>query len=199
MYQTTKNVYKSTLKRCKRFAKEQYYGTQSNKLKNNTKKVWQLINKIVHKKSNKQMVIESLSVADLKIESSTQIAEEFGKYFSQIGKTFADNIEKSMKPSMEYTEKINHNEKTLYLHPTNNGEIKKLIDSLPNKTSSGHDNISNVMLKKIKDSISQPLASLFNESMQDGQVPDIMKIADVIPLHNSKSRNETNITGQYPC
>ena len=67
----------------------------------------------------------------------------------------------------------------------------KLIDSLPNKTSSGHDNISNVLLKKIKESISQPLASLFNESMQEGLVPDIMKIADVIPLHKSKSKTET--------
>ena len=28
--------------------------------------------------------------------------------------------------------------------------------------------------------------------MLDGQVPDIMKIADVIPLHKSKSKNETN-------
>ena len=35
---------------------------------------------------NKQMVIESLSVENLKIESSITIAEEFGKYFSQIGK-----------------------------------------------------------------------------------------------------------------
>ena len=78
--------YKSTLQRCKRHAKENYYLTQCTELRNNTKKIWQLINKIVHKKTNKQMVIESLSIENLKIESSTQIAEEFGKYFSQIGK-----------------------------------------------------------------------------------------------------------------
>ena len=39
------------------------------------------------------MVIESLSIKNLKIESSIEIAEEFEKYFSQIGKTFADKIE----------------------------------------------------------------------------------------------------------
>ena len=33
---------------------------------------------------------------------------------------------------------------------------------------------------------------LFNESMLDGHVPDIMKIADVIPLHKSKSKDETS-------
>ena len=47
-------------------------------------------------------------------------------------------------------------------------------------------------MKKIKDSVSRPLALIFNESMLDGLVPDIMKIADVIPLHKLKSKQETN-------
>ena len=84
--------YKSTLQRCKRYAKEQYYHTQCIELKNNTRKIQQLINRITSKKLNKQMVIERLSVENLKIESSIEIAEEFGKYFSQIGKTFANKI-----------------------------------------------------------------------------------------------------------
>ena len=67
-----------------------------------------------------------------------------------------------------------------------------MIDSLPNKTSSGHDNISNVLLKKIKENVSGPLALILNESMLDGKFPDIMKITDVIPLHKSKSKQETN-------
>ena len=70
-------------------------------------------------------------------------------------------------------------------------EIEKLIDSLPNKTSSGHDNISNVLLK-IKENVSRPLALIFNESMLEGMVPDIMKISDVIPLHKLKSKQEIN-------
>ena len=137
-------------------------------------------------------MIESLSVENLKIESSTQIAEEFGKYFSQIGKSFANKIDKPVKTGLEYTNKIDRNRKTIYFNPTNKDEIEKLIDSLPNKISSGHDSISNVLLKKVKETISRPLAYLFNESMLDGQVPDIMKIADVIPLHKSKSKTETN-------
>ena len=61
-------------------------------LKKNTKKIWQLINRIIGKKMNKQMVIESLSVENLKIESSITIAEEFGKYFSQIGKKICYSV-----------------------------------------------------------------------------------------------------------
>ena len=32
----------------------------------------------------------------------------------------------------------------------------------------------------------------FNNSMQEGVVPEIMKIADVVPLHKSKSLDQTN-------
>ena len=63
---------------------------------------------------NKQMVIESLSVENLKIESSITIAEWFGKYYSQIGKTFAKNIERSNKSGIEYTNKIKQN-KNLFI------------------------------------------------------------------------------------
>ena len=76
------------------------------------------------------------------------------------------------------------------MYPTSSCKITKLIDSLPSKTRSGHDDISNVL--KIKDSIAKPLAILINESMQVRTVPDIMKIAYVIPLHKSKSKEETN-------
>ena len=36
-------------------------------------------------------------------------------------------------------------------------EIIKIIDKLPNKSSSGHDNINNILLKNIKNQIAAPL------------------------------------------
>ena len=156
------------------------------------KKIWQLINRIVNKTPNNQLVIESLSIDNIKVESSIQIAEEFGKYFSQIGKEFANKIKAPLKDIKEYLAKIPIIKYSLFLHPTTSVEICRLIDKLPNKSSSGHDKISNIILKKIKDGISLPLASILNKSLQEGKVPDIMKIADVIPLCKSKSKEETN-------
>ena len=134
----------------------------------------------------------------MKVESSIQIAEKFGKYFSQIGKEFANKIDQPLKDTKEYLNKISYNSESLFLHPTSSIEISKLIDKLPNKTSSGHDEISNIILKKIKNGISTPLGSLMNKSLQEGQVPDIMKIADVIPLYiNQKARKKQITTDQY--
>ena len=61
-----------------------------------------------------------------------------------------------------------------------------LISKLPNKKSIGYDNIDNILLKSIKDVVSEKLASLFNLSMSSGVFPEMMKLAEVVPLYKSK-------------
>ena len=69
-----------------------------------------------------------------------------------------------------------------------------LISKLPNKKSSGYDNVDNVILKQIKECISPVLAKIFNLSMLEGKFPDKMKLAEVVPLHKSK---ETFLLNNY--
>ena len=73
---------------------------------------------------------------------------------------------------------IKHNPKSIFLHPCTTEETSSIIQQLPNKTSSGHDNI----LKKLAKSLLHPLCIIFNQSMQDGKFPEAMKKADVTPL-----------------
>ena len=77
----------------------------------------------------------------------------------------------------------------MFLTPTNTTEITKLLEGLPNKRSSGHDNISNLLLKALVKQKSPILEVLFNESLLTGQFPDKMKIADVVPLYKSKEHD----------
>ena len=72
---------------------------------------------------------------------------------------------------------------------TNQSEVEKLIKSLPNKTSSGHNKINNVMLKSLCSAISYLLQLVFNQSIATGTFPDKMKIAKVIPLYKGKQRD----------
>ena len=60
----------------------------------------------------------------------------------------------------------NHN--SLFLSPTTTQEIVKLVSRLPNKCSSGHDNISNILLKEIIDQLAPALEQVFNKSMTLG-------------------------------
>ena len=76
----------------------------------------------------------------------------------------------------------------MFLTPCNIYKIKKLISELPNKYSSGYDNINNVLLKSIKDLIAHPLSIIFNMSLHEGFFPEAMKLAEVVPLFQNGSR-----------
>ena len=187
---TTYVNYKSCLQRTLRLAKRQFYSSKCTDFKNNTKKLWGVINKIVGKETNKTNIIDCLTIDNIRTTDAKTIANEFGKFFSSIGKTYAEKTPKSAKSCIDYMKEIPLNDKSLFLEPTTEYEISLLIDSLQNKNSSGHDNISNVLLKKIKRSIVEPLCMIFNKSLKEGNFPDKMKTADVIPLYKSKSKDD---------
>ena len=121
-----------------------------------------------------------------------EISNQFCNYFSKVGKNFAEKIPKSKKPIEEYLSMIRMNKKSVFFYPTTRQEITKLIQNLPNKKSSGHDNIDNVLLKEIASGLSSVLENLFNESLQTGIFPDIFKLAEVVPLHKGKEKDQQN-------
>ena len=62
-------------------------------------------------------------------------------------------------------------------------ETLSIINKLKNKNSSGKDEISNKLLKSIKDEIAKPLTIIINQSLKTGVFPDALKIAKVKPLY----------------
>ena len=80
------------------------------------------------------------------------------------------------------------------MNPCTTYEIKRLINSLPNKTSSGHDDISNKLLKEICKPLLPALEYIVNESLKLGIFPTVMKLAEVVPLFKS---GKGEIVGNY--
>ena len=64
------------------------------------------------------------------------------------------------------------------------------------KTSSGHDKISCIILKEIKDIIAQPLSLVVNQAFNTGVFPSKLKLAKVIPLY--KKGDKTSIENYRP-
>ena len=77
---------------------------------------------------------------------------------------------------------------SMFVTPTNRYEIRKIILSLPNKTSCGLDGVSNILLKLISEEISIPLEVIFQLSLTEGVFPNSMKAAKIFPLYTSKER-----------
>ena len=89
-------------------------------------------------------------------------------------------------PLLTYLESIPRTVNSMIVQPTTVPEIDTLIKQLPNKTSYGYDQISNVMIKALRTSITYPLCHIFNTLLSEGIFPDRMKMAEVIPLYKGK-------------
>ena len=184
--------YKSCLTKVKRRCKLDYYHNKCVDYKRNTKKLWKLINTACGKFSDKSSIIECINSNGINHYESTKIANEMANYFANVGKNFAGRISQSERCVYDYNKKIKFNEKSVYLTPTNKFEVEKIVKNLDNKQSSGHDDISNTLLKKLIPHISEPLAFIFNKSMTEGTFPEQMKIADVVPLYKGKCKSYAN-------
>ena len=180
--------YKQCLQKTLRHAKNNYYSTLCMKHKGNTKKLWGIINSVIKRKADKTSLVDCLEIDNILVYDSHRIANEFGKYFASVGETLTKGT-KPAKNSIEYyISKITESPVTMFLYPTDTLEIVKLIDSLKAKNSSGHDHISNCLLKGIKDGITTPLTLVINKSLKEGIFPSRMKIVDVVPLYKSKTK-----------
>ena len=181
-YRTYRNKLKGIIRRCK----ESYFKDKCTEYRNNTGRLWKLINKLVSKTNDKTNIIEYLKVNNQDYYEDKVIAEEFAKHFSNVGPKYANQIPPSKTNIAQYLNQIDPNPKTMFILPTTSMEIEKIISNLPSKRSSGQDNISNILLKQLKGSLKYPLELIFNNSIKAGVFPHDMKHADVTPLYKAK-------------
>ena len=137
-------------------------------------------------------MIDYITVNGIEYYDPNEISNHFGKFYSKLGENVVKSIHKSKLTPNHYLNKIQINPKTLYLHQITPSEIKKYINKLPAKNSSGYDNISNKLLKQIKYSILKPLVHIFNLSIVSGVFPVNMKLSEVIPLYKKGSKDQMN-------
>ena len=177
-------TYRNKLKQIK----EDYYRSKCIEYRQNTSRLWKMINKLTNKTNDKTDIIEYLRVGNQDYYEHRIIVEEFAKHFSSVGKKYAEQIPSPKKDIEHYLAQIPDNPKSIFMNPFSPVEIEKIIDKLPNKNSSGHDNLFNILLTQIKESITYPLTVIINQSITEGEFPNDMKAADESPLYKSKER-----------
>ena len=147
------------------------------------KKTWKTIDETLNRRRNKskfpsEFIINNRSIADHK-----EIADQFNIFFSNIGSTLSDSIEIDDN-SLDFTDYLNNpTEHRFNFNTITESETLSIINKLKSKNSSGKDEISNKLLKSIKDEIAKPLTIIINQSLRTGTFPDALKIAKVKPLY----------------
>ena len=128
-------AYNHELKKLKCRAKIYHYTTKCTENKSNSRKLWNTINQVIRKSNNKTEVIEKLKINNLYEHNGQRITEEFTKYFANIGKEYANNMQDPTTNLRDYLRKIPTERMSIFLNPTTETEISKLIDKLPPKKS----------------------------------------------------------------
>ena len=124
-----------------------------------------LINSTINKTKHKGSIIPHITVNSIKQTNLNKIANSFGKFYSTLGSTLANEIVPGTTPIDRYLEKILRQLNSIRIKLTMPLEIDKIIKELPNKSSHGHDEVSNKMLKGLRPAIMFPLCHIFNQSL----------------------------------
>ena len=90
--------YRNTYNRLKRVMMITYYKKKIQENTTNTKKLWKVINNIIGKHKHSGSIISYITVDGACKYDPDVIANEFGKFYSQLGSKLASQIKRSTKP-----------------------------------------------------------------------------------------------------
>ena len=136
------------LKKTIREAKFKYYTELFEQYKFDIKKTWQNISKILNKSSRNKNEIKQIKLHGKNLTDKSEIADAFNNFFVQIGPELSEKIDtQNKKPYTAYLNKSITS--TFNFSLMDEGSTMKILQSLKNKTSSGHDGISLKFLKTI--------------------------------------------------
>lgn len=165
-----KNMLKRIIKLTKKAQNNHLIRTSCNK----SKTTWQIINK------NKNMLlkppINTIKTNNTIITDPIDIAKCFNDYFiDKISST-----DESISPMTSSTGDSFLN--SMFLELSTSNDIIKIIKSLKNTNSVGHDGLSTKVIKFVSEAIAQPLSHILNVCIEKGTFPDLLKIAIIKPM-----------------
>ena len=167
-------TYRNKLNKIIKDAQIKYYKDLINHHKSSIIGLWKTLGSIL-KNKNKDTNVKMIKVNGREIHDNKEIVDKFNNYFTKIGKSLAQKLEKSNKNYRSYLGESSNI--SMYMTKTNTTEISKLISNLENKKSPGHDGFSGKFLKLCSPFISEILANILNLSISKGVYPDSLKIA----------------------
>ena len=161
-YVTLKNEFsnfKNALRRSINEAKRLYYMRTFALYKNDVKQTWSVIKdtlqKKLHSTPSSKIILNNNIVTDL-----DEIATEFNKYFTNIGRSQIQSIHSSL----DYLPQ-QHKPKFIFSFNSVYDEcIANYITNLKNKSSNGFDNISNKVIKSAGHILVKSLTVIVNQS-----------------------------------
>lgn len=185
--------YRNLIKREVQMAKQTYYSRKIQVNISDSRKTWDVMREVIYNKpSKKSCQIPSILFNNQSYTGSFDKANLINDFFSSIGvgtQTNGSSLNLSdEQQSLQSTMGTSRSSLTFF-EPTTSEEISRVIQSLQLSSSAGYDNISTLHLRSNIDLYANYLSTQINKSFQSGIFPTALKIARVIPIYKSGSRN----------
>ncbi|KAL5255268.1 hypothetical protein ACHWQZ_G014613 [Mnemiopsis leidyi] len=188
--------YRRILKKTRKNVKAKYFTGKFLETKGDSKKTWELINRIRGKK--RRQIKPLFTIDNEKITNRRIIANEFNKYFvslaSNLNQAYNEIGELSVNRLRSFYDYLpRSSSSSIYLHDCTPEEVSKIISELKNGKSS---DIPIHIVKRSSHIISTVLSVLYNECMKDGKFPNDLKIGRISPIY--KKDNEELLENYRP-
>ena len=188
--------YRNKLTQIIRMSKRRYYTECITANRGDQKKSWQVLNEILSRKH------KNTTLPDIKIKEKSknaenttgnatnndELANKFNDHFVSIGKNLSQKIKKPHNATFRQYLKGSYLN-SLFLKPTDGDEVLKIAMKMKSSYTAGVDNICKI-LKAIINVILEPLVYTINLSLLCGVVPDMLKIAKIVPVFKSGDKND---------
>lgn len=151
-----------------------------NQMSKGSKEFWGEINKLrgVTERGVGEINYDGMVVSDKKTVSNL-----FVKFFTnKVNNLLVDYEPKQWE---EISRNLNVNNQTMFLLE----DVRKALNRLSNKKSTGMDNLSGFFIKKFSATLLPYLTHLVNLIVTTGTVPETWKIAKIIPVHKKGSKS----------
>ena len=184
----TYKTYHKNLKKTIKAAKKNYYYVAFDKYKGNSKKTWEIINKLRGKV--KSDIKASFFIDNQLITCRRAIANKFNQYFISLARNLNTDAYSEIPitafPSF-HSYLSRPCEKTIFLEDCTTDEVAQIINDFENGKAS---DIPIVLIKASSAIISSHLAPLYNRCISNGNFPDILKRGKISPIFKKGDRED---------
>lgn len=167
--------------------KKKHLEKQINMNRGNSRRIWEIVNDSLNRGKSKSAGIQAIKTKDGTTSDKVTIAETLNNFYTTIGSNLASKITTHDSFDKFLPEQV---QERLEFKEVSQNEVYKVILSMKAKKSTGYDDLSNDLIKKIANEITQPLTIIINYSIRKNEFPDEWKVARVIPLYKNKGSQE---------
>ena len=172
--------YRNKFKSLRKIAEKTYYTAEFLKCHNDLKTTWKLIRSALQLENNTTTRISAIKIDGTRIEDPGIIANKFNEYFINLPRDLANKVPPTSKSFQEYLPQTELT--SMGIIPTSPEELLGIGMNLKKSHAKGLDDIDPYIGLRHLHLIARPLAEIINSSLLHGIVPELLKIAKVVPI-----------------